>query len=127
MVLWTLFASANSVEAQAALAATSVNQSQLHPNARLTLRPAPGFEHLAVKVARVLTLRGNTTVEIGDAPPADLLEAVAAGEVAIAAGPSVGSARLVLGTGSGDSVETTIVLAAYGGDDARAPRQRRTC
>jgi|GEM_PF-3928819 len=118
MVLWTLFASANSVEAQAALAATSVTQGHLHPNARLTLRPAPGFEHLAVKVARVLTLRGNTTVEIGDPPP--LLEAVAAGQIAIAGGPTEGSAHLVLGTGAGDSIDTTIVLAPEGEDDARA-------
>ena len=120
MVLWTLFASASSVEAQAALAATSVTQGHLHPNARLTLRPAPGFEQLAVKVARVLTLRGNTTVEIGDAPPAALLEAVAAGQIAIAGGPTEGSAHLVLGTGAGDSVDTTIVLAPDGEDDARA-------
>ena len=119
MVLWTLFASASSVEAQAALAATSVTQGQLHPNARLTLRPAPGFEQLAVKVARVLTLRGNTTVEIGDAPPAALFEAVAAGQIAIAVGPIEGSAHLVLGTGAGDSVDTTIVLAPDG-EDARA-------
>jgi hypothetical protein len=120
MVLWTLFASANSVDAQAALAATSVTQGHLHPNARLTLRPAAGFEHLAVKVARVLTLRGNTTVEIGDAPPAALLEAVAAGQVAIAGGPAEGYAHLVLGTGAGDSIDTTIVLAPDGEDDARA-------
>jgi hypothetical protein len=120
MVLWTLFASASSVEAQAALAATSVTQGHLHPNARLTLRPAPGFEHLAVKVARVLTLRGNTTVEIGDAPPAALLEAVAAGQIAIVGGPTEGCAHLVLGTGAGDSIDTTIMLAPDGEDDARA-------
>jgi len=120
MVLWTLFASASSVEAQAALAATSVTQGHLHPNARLTLRPAPGFEQLAMKVARVLTLRGNATVEIGDAPPGMMLEAVAAGQIAIAVGPTEGSAHLVLGTGAGDSIDTTIVLAPEGGDDARA-------
>lgn len=120
MVLWTLFASASSADAQAALAATSVTQGHLHPNARLTLRPAPGFEQLAVKVARVLALRGNSTVEIGDAPPAVLLEAVAAGQLAIASGPTEGSAYLVLGTGSGDSLDTTIVLAPDGEDDARA-------
>lgn len=120
MVLWTLFALANSAEGQAALAATSVTQGHLAPNARLTLRPAPGFEQLAMKVARVLTLRGNTTVEIGDAPPGMLLEAVAAGQLAIAVGPTEGSAHLVLGTGAGDSIDTTIVLAPDGGDDARA-------
>ena len=120
MVLWTLFASAGSAEAQAALAATSVAQGHLPTNARLTLRPAPGFEHLALKVARVLTLRGNTTVDIGDAPPVALLEAVVAGQIAIAPGPTAGSAHLVLGTGSGDSVDTTILLAPEGGDDARA-------
>jgi hypothetical protein len=121
MVLWSLFASANGAEAQAALAAASnVTQGHLHPSARLTLRPAPGFEHLAVKVARVLTLRGNTTVEIGDAPPPEVLEAVAAGQIAMASGSTEGSAHLVLGTGSGDSIDTTIVLAPDGEDDARA-------
>jgi hypothetical protein len=120
LVLWTLFASASSVEAQAALAATSVTQGHAQPNARLTLRPAPGFEQLALKVARVLTLRGNTTVEIGDAPPAVLLEAVVAGQIAIAAGPTESSAYIVLGTGTGDSVATTIELAPDGENDARA-------
>lgn len=120
LVLWTLFAFASSADAQAALAATSVTHGHLHPNARLTLRPAPGFEQLATKVARVLTLRGNATVEIGDAPSGMIVDALAAGQVAIAAGPTEGTAHLVLGTGAGDVVETTILLAPGGGDDARA-------
>jgi hypothetical protein len=121
MVLWTLFAFASSAGAQAALAATSVTQGRLPPNARLTLtlRPAPVFEQLAVKVARVLTLRGNTTVEIGDAPP-DLLEAVGAGHIAIAPGMTESSAHLVLGAALGESFETTILLSPDGEEDARA-------
>lgn len=120
MVLWTLFAFASSVEGQAALAATSVTQGRLPPNARLTLRPAPEFEQLAIKVARVLTLRGNATVEIGDAPPPGLLEAVAAGHIAIASGATQGAAHLVLGAAMGDSYETTIILSPDGEEDARA-------
>ena len=120
MVLWTLFAFANSVDAQAALAATSVTQGRLPPNARLTLRPAPGYEQLAAKVARVLALRGNTTVEIGAAPPPELLEAVAAGQVAMAAGQTPGSMHLLLGAVLGTAFEATIELSPDGEEDARA-------
>ena len=120
MVLWTLFAFASSAEGQAALAATSVTQGRLPPNARLTLRPAPEFEQLAIKVARVLTLRGNATVEIGEPPPPGLLEAVAAGHIAIASGATHGAAHIVLGAVMGDSYETTIILSPDGEEDARA-------
>jgi hypothetical protein len=121
MVLWTLFAFASSADAQAALAAsTSVTQGRLPANARLTLRPSPGFEQLAAKVARVLTLRGNTSVEVGDEPPPGLLEAVAAGQIAIASGPTPSSAHLVLGSAMGESLETTILLSPDGEEDVRA-------
>jgi hypothetical protein len=120
MVLWALFAFANSVDAQAALAATSFTQGRLPPNARLTLRPAPGYEQLAAKVARVLALRGNTAVEIGAAPPPALLEAVAAGQVAMAAGQTPGSMHLLLGSALGAAFEATIELSPDGEEDARA-------
>jgi hypothetical protein len=109
---------ASEVSAQAALAATSVSTDKLPPISRLTLRPAPGLEALARKVARVLALRSHTTVEIGSAPPPGLLEAVSAGNVALER--REGSIRLVMGAAFGASFDARVDLLPNGADDPRA-------
>lgn len=113
-----LLATAGSVSAQAALAAASVNPNELPPSARLTLRPSPGLETLATKIARVLTLRSHTTVEIGSAPPPGLLEAVSAGNVALAL--EDGEIHLVMGAALGVSYEARVALSPDGAADTRA-------
>lgn len=104
--------------AQAALAATGVDPAQLPPESRLTLRPAAGLEPLAGKIARVLLLRGDTTIEVGSSPPPDLLEAVPAGHIALAR--IDGAVRLVLGAALGESFEAKVQLDAGGEADPRS-------
>ena len=116
-VCGALLAPTTVTHAQAALAATSVAQDRLPPDARLTLRPAPGLEAVATKIARVLTLRGDTRVEIGSAPPPELLEAVSAGHIALAR--EGGSIHLVMGAAMGESFEARVGLPSDGQVDVR--------
>jgi hypothetical protein len=77
----------------------------------LILRPAPGLEPLASRIARVLSLRfGSDSVRVGDAPPPGLLEAVPAGHVAL--GFEGGRIRLVLGAALGHFFEASVPLSA---------------
>lgn len=73
----------------------------------LTLRPAPGLELLAARVARVLSLRfGQGAIRLGGPPPPGLLEAVPAGHLALARdGERV---RLVLGAAFGAFFEASV-------------------
>jgi hypothetical protein len=105
--------------AQSALAAAQVDAGKLPPEGRLTLRPSPGLEELAAKIARVLSLRTGAVVVVGDTPPAGMVEAVPAGHVALeTAGSHV---RLVLGSAFGSSVEAQVQLTGGTGDaDARS-------
>lgn len=112
-----LLAPVPKAQAQAALAATSVAHDRLPPDARLTLRPTEGLEALATKIARVLTLRGDTRVEIGAAPPPELLEAVSAGNVALAR--EGGSIHLVMGAAMGESFDARVELPSDGQVDVR--------
>jgi hypothetical protein len=118
IVLGTLLALASPAAAQVALAAASVDTTRLPPPSRITLRPQQGLEDLAAKVARVLALRSDTTVELGSAPPPGLLEAVPVGNVALA--QENGSIRLVMGAAMGRSFEATLALAPDGEVDTRA-------
>jgi hypothetical protein len=118
LALAIALAVASDVSAQAALAATSVSTDKLPPISRLTLRPAPGLEALARKVARVLALRSHTTVEIGSAPPPWLLEAVSAGNVALER--REGSIHLVMGAAFGASFDARVDISPNGDDDPRA-------
>lgn len=113
-----LLASASGVRAQAALAATRVSTDKLPPSSHLTLRPSPGTEALAIKIARVLALRSSTTVEIGSPPPPALLEAVSAGNVALEReGDAI---HLVMGASLGASYEARVALLPNGEEDTRA-------
>ncbi|MET0389777.1 MAG: hypothetical protein ABW321_27640, partial [Polyangiales bacterium] len=100
------------MRAQAAIAAASVNQDRLPPSARITLRPAPGLEVLAARIARVLALRSDTTVEIGPPPP-PILEAVPTGNVALARDEDT-AIHLVLGAALGESLEAHVALSPDG-------------
>jgi hypothetical protein len=75
----------------------------------LTLRPAPGLELLAQRVARVLSLRfGTGTIRVSGPPPPGLIEAVPAGHLALAReGERV---HLVLGAAFGASFEASLPL-----------------
>lgn len=75
----------------------------------LTLRPAPGLELLAQRVARVLTLRfGIGSIRVGGPPPPGLIEAVPAGHLALAReGDRV---HLVLGAAFGAFFEASVPL-----------------
>jgi hypothetical protein len=84
----------------------------------LTLRPAPGLEAIASSVARVLALRSDIRVEIGRAPPPDVLEAVPVGNVALARDGN--SIVLVMGAALGQSYEAHLALGADGTVDTRA-------
>jgi hypothetical protein len=85
----------------------------------LILRPERGLRALAEEVAAVLELRTGERVEVGDAPPPGLLEAVPAGHVAMAR--RQGSVVLVLGASAGRSLDATVQLGAdEGPEDARA-------
>ena len=113
-----LLATPPAARAQAALAATaSVSPDDLPPDSRLTLRPTHGLENLAAKIARVLTLRGDTAIEIGPAPPPGLLEAVSAGNVALARDGTV--IHLVMGAAMGESIEAHVELPSDGRADVR--------
>ena len=106
-------------QAQAAIAAAEIDTEQLPPVERLTLRPSEGLEALAAKVARVLTLRTGTVVDVGDAPPPGVLEAVPAGHIALAR--EGGHVRLVLGAALGRSFEANVQLAdGQGESDVRS-------
>jgi hypothetical protein len=104
--------------AQAALAAAGVDAAQLPPESHLTLRPEPSLKVLATKIARVLLLRSDTRVEVGPAPPPDLLEAVPAGHVAMAREGS--DVRLVMGAALGVSYEARVQVGADNELDPRS-------
>lgn len=103
--------------AQQALKATGEAVRDL-PGPELTLRPGPGLEELAARVAAVLELRTGHPIEVGEPPPPGVLEAVPAGHVALA-DTGEGSIRVVLGTPGGRSFTATVEL-----DGARAPDAR---
>ena len=74
---------------------------------------------LAEEVAAVLELRTGARVEVGEAPPPGLLEAVPAGHVAMAR--REGEVVLVLGATAGRSLDAVVQLGAdEGPEDARA-------
>jgi hypothetical protein len=75
----------------------------------LTLRPAPGLELLAQRVARVLALRfGAGSIRVGGPPPPGLIEAVPAGHLALAReGERV---HIVLGAAFGAFFEASLPL-----------------
>jgi hypothetical protein len=121
ILLCVLLGDASSVQANARDASTapSVAAASASPASRITLRPVRGLEALAAKIARVLSLRGNITVDIGPAPPPWLLEAVPAGNVALAlAGNS--TVHLVLGGARGASFDAHVALSPDGEEDVRA-------
>lgn len=63
---------------------------QLDPAAALTLRPEPDLRALAVRVARMLELRAQIAVPVGEPPPPGVPEAVLASHVGLARdGPEV--------------------------------------
>jgi hypothetical protein len=111
------FAHAQSIKRDARLASLvnvapppAADSSSDDTSARLlTLRPAPGLELLAQRVARVLSLRfGAGSIRVGGPPPPGLIEAVPAGHLAIAReGERV---HLVLGAAFGASFEATLPL-----------------
>jgi len=85
----------------------------------LILRPERGLRVLAEEVAAVLELRTGERVEVGEAPPPGLLEAVPAGHVAMAR--RGGGVVLVIGASAGRSLDATVQLGAdEGPEDARA-------
>ena len=112
-LLWTASASAQPV-----LKATGTVAREL-PEPTVTLRPAPGLEDLAQRVAAVLELRTGHAVEVGDHPPPGLEEAVPAGHVALAF-TGEGSIRVVLGTTGGGSFQATVEVDGASSPDARA-------
>ena len=116
-VFAVLLAAASPASAQAALAATGVDPARLPPESRLTLRPEPKLAALAMKVARVLFLRGDTTIEVGASPP-DPLEAVPAGHVALL--QVDGAVRLVLSAAVGEAFEARVQVGADGRADPRS-------
>jgi hypothetical protein len=121
IVLWGLLGETSSVHANARDASTapSVAGASASPASRITLRPVPGLEALAAKIARVLALRGNITVDLGPAPPPGLLEAVPAGNVALARADDA-SVHLVLGGARGASFDARVALSPNGEEDVRA-------
>lgn len=84
----------------------------------LVLRPEPALRELAHRVAKVLALRSQRSVAVGEEPPPGLLEAVPRGHVALAERTS----RIVLVAGSegGISLETVVPFDADGSVDTRA-------
>lgn len=96
------------VGAQQALATTEVRSGV--PSALLTLRPEADLRALAVEVADVLELRTGERVEVGDAPPPGLLQAVPAGHMALARRGS--TVLLVIGGAGGRSFDASVTLTA---------------
>lgn len=94
--------------AQQALGAAA--RIRTSPETLLILRPEAGLRVLATDVAAVLELRTGERVEVGEAPPPGLLEAVPAGHVAMARRD--GAVLLVLGASGGRSLDATVQLGA---------------
>jgi hypothetical protein len=88
----------------------------LAPDAPLVLRPVPELGALAEGVAATLRRRTSLTVEVGDAPPPDILEAVPAHHVALARDET--GVVLVLGGSGGLSYSTRLDLPRTRGDAA---------
>ena len=106
-----------SAEAQNALeAAGSIVSTVERPI--LVLRPEPEMREVAEQVKNVLELRSGGPVEIGDAPPPGLLEAVPTGHVAIARGEN--DVILVVGIAGGSFLEAHLPIAMDGKIDTRA-------
>jgi hypothetical protein len=104
--------------AQNAIGAARIQTGRSHAPL-LILRPEQGLRALAEEVAAVLELRTGERVEVGEAPPPGLLEAVPAGHVAMAR--RSGAVVLVLGASAGRSLDATVKLGAdEGPEDARA-------
>ena len=104
--------------AQNAIGAAKI-QAGRSPEPLLILRPEQGLRVLAEEVAAVLELRTGERVEVGEAPPPGLLEAVPAGHVAMAR--RAGAVVLVIGASAGRSLDATVQLGAdEGPEDARA-------
>ena len=108
---------ASSVGAQNALnAAAGLSMGADRPT--LVLRPEPDMREVAEQVANVLELRHGAAVEVGDAPPPGLLEAVPSGHVAIAR--AEGKVILVVGIRGGSFLEAHLPVALDGTIDTRA-------
>ena len=113
-----LWLGADFAHAQKAIGAAGI-QARRAPDLLLTLRPEQSLRALAQDVAAVLELRTGSRVEVGEAPPPGLLEAVPAGHVAMAR--RAGAVVLVLGASAGRSLDATVKLGADAGpEDARA-------
>ncbi len=107
------------VAAQSVLAATQIHSDQVPPDATLVLRPAVDTKPLAERVARVLELRSGRTTSVGEPPPAGMLEAVPAGQVALDGDDEV--VRVLMTGSDGRAVSARVILSAGGrGPDARA-------
>jgi hypothetical protein len=117
LVGWLVGMATLPARAQQALEASGL-RSQTPPAAMLTLRPQPSLKALADEVAAVLELRTGQRVEVGDAPPPGLLEAVPTGHVAMA--EHEGAVLLVLGASGGRSFDASVEIGAL--EDASAAR-----
>src|SRR5688572_30271128 len=117
MVGFAAAIAAASAHAQQALEASSL-RSQSPPEPMLILRPHDSLRQLAGEVAAVLELRTGQRVEVGDAPPPGLLEAVPAGHIAMA--EQDGAVTLVLGAPGGRSFDARVDIERL--EDASAAR-----
>lgn len=107
------------VAAQSVLAAARINTEQVPPEATLVLRPAGDSSAFAERIAHVLELRSGRATQVGEPPPAGMLEAVPAGQVGLESEP--GAVRIVVIGADGRVVTARVVLDAGGGaSDARA-------
>lgn len=114
MVMWGA-----PVAAQPVLAAARISSENVPPEATLILRPDRRIEPLAQRVARVLELRSGRTTVVGGPPPAGMLEAVPAGQVALDGDSS--AVRVLLVGPDGRVVTARVTLSAAGrGPDPRA-------
>jgi hypothetical protein len=96
-----------------AFAQHTLGANKLHPGPIepvLTLRPEAALRELAVEVAAVLELRTGQRVEVGEAPPPELLEAVPVGHIAMALHDGV--VLLVLGGPGGRSLDAEVQVGA---------------
>jgi hypothetical protein len=91
---------------------------QLDPAATLTIRPAPQLRRLAERVARMLALRAAIAVEVGDAPPPMVIEAVPATHVGLA--PDGAEVVVVLGGPGGLLYQSRVDLPAGRDSSVRA-------
>lgn len=107
-----LWAAESGAAGQSVLSAARPDPTRLQAPARLVLRPAAELQALAAAVLGVLELRSGEGVELGDAPPPGLPEAVPAGHVALL--PRGARLQLVIGLAGGGSLEAFVSAGAGG-------------